>query len=69
MSAYMVLSVETHDMQVVCATARHLTAKNWCYLHSGGGLCAYGRRDAIHHHLLEVTFETATVPESRQKLL
>ena len=28
-----------------------------------------GKRDSIHHHLLEVIFETATVPESRQKLL
>ena len=29
----------------------------------------YGKRDSIRHHLLEVTFETATVPELRQKLL
>ena len=28
-----------------------------------------GKRDSIHHHLLEVIFETATVPELRQKLL
>ena len=26
----------------------------------------HGERDSIRHHLLEVTFETATVPESRQ---
>ena len=28
-----------------------------------------GKRDSIHHHLLEVSFETATVPELKQKLL
>ena len=28
-----------------------------------------GKRDSINHHLLEVTFETETVPELRQKLL
>ena len=28
-----------------------------------------GKRDSIHHHLLKVTLETATVPELRQKLL
>ena len=27
-----------------------------------------GKRDSIHHHLLEVAFETATAPELRQKL-
>ena len=26
----------------------------------------YTQRDSIHHHLLEVTFETAPVLESRQ---
>ena len=28
-----------------------------------------GKRDSIHHHLLEVTFEITTVLELRQKLL
>ena len=28
-----------------------------------------GKRDSIHHHLLEVSFETATIPELRQQLL
>ena len=28
-----------------------------------------GKRHSVHHHLLEVTFETATVLEMRQKLL
>ena len=28
-----------------------------------------GKRDSLHHHLLEVMFETATVPELRQTLL
>ena len=28
-----------------------------------------GKRDSIHHHLLDVILETATVPELRQKLL
>ena len=28
-----------------------------------------GKRGSIHHHLLEVIFETATVPELRRKLL
>ena len=28
-----------------------------------------GNRDSIHHHLQEAIFETATVPESRRKLL
>ena len=28
-----------------------------------------GKRDSIHNHLLEVTFETATVLELRQTLL
>ena len=28
-----------------------------------------GKRDSIHHHLLEVIFETATVPELRQTIL
>ena len=27
-----------------------------------------GKRDSVHHHLLEVIFETATVLELRQKL-
>ena len=27
-----------------------------------------GKRDSIHHHLLEVMFETSTIPELRQKL-
>ena len=30
---------------------------------------AIGKRDSIHHHLLEVTFETANVLGLRQKLL
>ena len=29
----------------------------------------YGKRDSIHHHLLEVTFETANVLELKPKLL
>ena len=28
-----------------------------------------GKRDSVHRRLLEVVVETATVPESRQKLL
>ena len=28
-----------------------------------------GKRDSIHHHLLEVMLETAAIPESRQKPL
>ena len=31
--------------------------------------CIIGKRDSIHHHLLEVTFGTATVSELRQRLL
>ena len=31
--------------------------------------CPYGKRDSIHHHLLEKESETANVLELRQKLL
>ena len=29
----------------------------------------FGKRDSVHHHLLEAISETANVPELRQKLL
>ena len=38
-----------------------------CTSRSEAGLCKNGKRDSIHHCLLEVTFGTATMLELRQK--
>ena len=44
-------------------TPRHGQGKDTCIMY-----CT-GKRDSIHHHLLEVTFETTNVLESRQQPL
>ena len=55
------LATSSYAYQMACA-------KSYTRVHS-----AYrsksGKKDSIHHHLLEVIFETATLPELRQKPL
>ena len=53
---------------VAFATAGRVLCLHLCVIRYAPCVIS-GKRDSIHHHLLEVTFETATVPESRQKLL